>query len=134
MHKRPPWRTVAFDQHFTGREGISNQVVDDKVAAQARGHTISGGIAQECWAERLVGKRADIAFDEHFGFAVGRDRVEAGAFIEKVITRGAIQTAGRRKDEARHTGLFGEASQAHGGAMIDFVRQAWIQIAERIIG
>ena len=118
--ERAPRRAVALHPHLAGRVGVGDEVVDDDVAAQARGDAVGGGVAQVDGAEVVVGERRDVALGQHLGAAVGRDRVERRPLVDRgVALGGAVGAARGGVEEARDAGLLGGLGEPHAGAVVD---------------
>ena len=134
VHERPPRRPVALDEHFAGRDGVADEAVHDDVGTKARRHAVSSGVPQEYRAEAIGGELGDVAFDEHLGLTVRRDRVERRLFGQQaVVRRDAVQTAGRGEEIPLDAGFTGQTGQPHRRQMIDVVGELRIQVAERIV-
>src|SRR6266545_1332999 len=133
VHEWTPRRSVALDQYVCRRDCVADEAVDDKIRSKPGGEAIGRGVGQIRREEGVVGQRRDLLLCEHLRAAVGRDRVERCVLVEEVLVPLAVETARRREEEARHTGLLRFRGQADGSEVVHVVRRLRAEVAHRVV-
>ena len=64
MNDRPPRGTVTLDVNAPGREGPSDQVIENEIESQARGYSVRSGVAEKGGTKSRVREFGNIPFDQ----------------------------------------------------------------------
>ena len=134
MDDRPPWGAVALDVNLPGSDRPRNEVVQHQIEAHPGRYAVGGGVTQKDRAEVVGCQRGDAGLGQTFAFAVGRNRVEGGVFIQHRVARRAVGAARGREQKTRDSCLACHFRQMHRPAMIDLIGQVGVEVAKGVVG
>ncbi len=72
---------------------MSHQVVQHQVETEAGREAKRRGVSQKGRMKIIVRQLADVSLHHHLGFAIGRDGIESGAFVDELLAGSAVITA-----------------------------------------
>src|SRR5919198_1648276 len=131
---RPPRAPVGEEPDPAGRERPADEVVQDDVEAKAWRDTVRGRVAERDGGEAGVRELDEALLGADLRLRVGRERLERGVLVERVVAaRGAVHAARRGEDEPRDACLPGDPRQVQGALVVHVVGPRGVQVAERVV-